>query len=194
MKKTLAAIVAGGILTLAMTVSSLAAGWQSDAVGWWWQNDDGSYPKNCWQWIDGNGDGTAESYYFNEAGYLLVSTVTPDGYTVDANGAWTVNGIVQTQKMAGGIAQTSTSATGTDTAAAGTDMPQDTEKPYTSAVNNNSGGGTVILQPTDTVWLSASGSKYHRIPNCGNMNPDTARAITYEEALRHGYDACDNCF
>ena len=58
--------------------------------------DDGSYPTNTWQWNDGNGDGVSESYYFNENGYMLANTVTPDNYTVNADGAWTVNGVVQT--------------------------------------------------------------------------------------------------
>lgn len=90
------------VLTLAALLStfypltSFAGEWKSDNNGWWYQNDDGSYPKNTWQWIDGNKDGISESYYFNENGYLLTNT-TKDGYTVNGDGAWTVNGVVQTQ-------------------------------------------------------------------------------------------------
>ena len=90
------------VLTLATLLSafypltSFAGEWKSDNNGWWYQNDDGSYPKNTWQWIDGNKDGISESYYFNENGYLLTNT-TKDGYTVNGDGAWTVNGVVQTQ-------------------------------------------------------------------------------------------------
>lgn len=36
-------------LTAALTISSVmpafAAGWQQDAKGWWWKNDNASYPK-----------------------------------------------------------------------------------------------------------------------------------------------------
>ena len=32
------------------------------------------------------------------------------------------------------------------------------------------------------VWLSATGSKYHNKPNCGNMNPNNARQVTLSEA------------
>lgn len=81
-----------------MTV--FAAGWQQNATGWWWQNDDGSWPANSWQWLDGNGDGVAECYYFDGNGYMLANTTTPDGYTVNADGAWTVNGVVQTKSVA----------------------------------------------------------------------------------------------
>ena len=90
------------VLTLVTLISafypltSFAGEWKSDNNGWWYQNDDGSYPKNTWQWIDGNKDGISESYYFNENGYLLTNT-TKDGCTVNGDGAWTVNGVVQTQ-------------------------------------------------------------------------------------------------
>ena len=100
------------VLTLATLLStfypltSFAGEWKSDNNGWWYQSDDGSYPKNTWQWIDGNKDGVSESYYFNENGYLLTNT-TKDGCTVNGDGAWTVNGVVQTQgqKVASNTAQ-----------------------------------------------------------------------------------------
>ena len=56
--------------------------WKQDSTGWWYQNADGSYPKSTWQLIDG------KYYYFNEAGYMLANTTTPDGYQVDGSGAW----------------------------------------------------------------------------------------------------------
>ena len=100
MKKTLLAIIATTVVALSLAVPCFAGSWEMDNTGWWWKNDDGSYPANCWQWIDGNRDGVAESYCFNEAGYLLTNTTTPDGYQVDANGAWIVDGKVQTRAAA----------------------------------------------------------------------------------------------
>lgn len=90
----IAGLVAG--LSVLSSMSAFAGEWKQDERGWWWQNDDGSYPVSTWQWIDGNKDGLSESYYFNEAGYLVTNT-TIDGYTVNADGAWIENGIVQTQ-------------------------------------------------------------------------------------------------
>lgn len=84
-------------LTLATSTQSFAGQWHSDANGWWWQNDDGTYPANTWQWIDGNSNGISECYYFNPEGYCVTSGTTPDGYMVDGTGAWIVGGIVQTQ-------------------------------------------------------------------------------------------------
>lgn len=49
-------------------------------------------------------------------------------------------------------------------------------------------------EPQETsVWLSATGSKYHSVPDCGNMNPDTARQVPLSEAQRLGYEPCKNC-
>lgn len=92
MKKTgYLTAMAAGILTMALSIPTFAAEWQQDTIGWWYQNDDGSYLENGWSWIDG------KCYYFNEAGYCLLDTQTPDGYTVDASGAWIEDGVVQVQ-------------------------------------------------------------------------------------------------
>ena len=97
MKKNFVKVLSVATLLGMLSTSTAFAGeWKSDNTGWWYQNNDGSYPTSTWQWIDGNGDGVSESYYFNENGYLLTNA-TKDGYTVNSDGAWTVNGVVQTQ-------------------------------------------------------------------------------------------------
>ncbi len=73
------------------------ARWVQDQTGYWWRNPDGTFPTNGWLWLDGNKDGIAECYYFDGNGYCLLNAVTPDGYRVNENGAWTVNGVVQVQ-------------------------------------------------------------------------------------------------
>ena len=95
--KRVAALVLAASMVLGSAMTSMAASWQQNATGWWWQNDDGSWPANTWQWLDGNGDGVAECYYFDSNGYMAANTTTPDGYQVNADGAWVVNGAVQTQ-------------------------------------------------------------------------------------------------
>lgn len=85
-------------LTAAFGMTVFAAGhWEKDAAGYWWQEEDGSYPVSCWKWLDGNNDGIAESYYFDASGYMAAGT-TVDGYTVNADGAWVENGVVQTRQ------------------------------------------------------------------------------------------------
>lgn len=44
------------------------------------------------------------------------------------------------------------------------------------------------------VWVSATGSKYHRKPDCGKMNPDTAAQIPLSQAESQGYSACSKCY
>lgn len=80
-KKTilLGLVAAFSILT---AVPAFAGQWQKDSMGWWYLNDNNTYPANGWQSIGG------VMYYFDNRGYLLTNTVTPDGYTVDKNGAW----------------------------------------------------------------------------------------------------------
>ena len=93
------------MLTMAMMLSTsipaMAEGWQKNETGWWYGTnaDNSSWHANGWQWIDGNKDGVAECYYFDSNGYLLVGTTTPDGYSVNADGAWTENGVVQTKSF-----------------------------------------------------------------------------------------------
>ena len=87
--------------TAALSMTAFAGQWLQNSTGWWYDNGNGTWPANTWMWIDGNADGTAESYYFDQYGYCMMNTTTPDGYTVDGNGAWTVNGAVQTRSTAG---------------------------------------------------------------------------------------------
>ena len=78
---------------------TFASGWTKGISknAWWFDFGNGDYFKSSWQWIDGNQDGIAECYCFDENGWMYENTTTPDGYTVNENGAWTVNNIVQTK-------------------------------------------------------------------------------------------------
>lgn len=95
MRRKLGTAVLAAALALAVSGTAFAAGWQRNEKGWWWQNEDGTYPVNSWRWLDGNQDGIAECYYFDENGYCLQDRNTPDGYTVGENGAWVAGGAVQ---------------------------------------------------------------------------------------------------
>ena len=58
----------------------------------------------------------------------------------------------------------------------------------TSAQASNNSNSTAMC------WLSATGSKYHSINNCGRMNPNNARQVTIAEAERQGYGRCKKCW
>ncbi len=186
MKKTWKTFLLAGILSFSLTAPAWAGSWQSDATGCWYQNDDNTYPVSCWQWIDGNCDGIAESYYFNEHGYLLTNTITPDGYMVDANGAWIVDGVVQTQAVAvvSAPAQSQTQNTAVST--------QNTEG---TSVQDNTGISSV---PFDgyTIIVNTSTLKYHW-PTCRSVADMKQKNMGYSnnsaalDAL--GYVPCKNC-
>ena len=96
-KKRVLALALAVMMTGSMSMTTLAGQWEQENNNVKYQEDNGSYPVNTWKWIDGNNDGVAECYYFDGNGYMLSNTTTPDGYQVNASGAWVVNGIVQTQ-------------------------------------------------------------------------------------------------
>lgn len=78
-----------GAMAAGMAMTSFAAGWQKNDTGWWYGTnaDNTTWHANGWQWIDDNNDGVEECYYFDTNGYMLANTTTPDGYTVNADGA-----------------------------------------------------------------------------------------------------------
>ena len=63
----------------------------------------------------------------------------------------------------------------------------------TAVVETTSEPTTQPVQNEATVWLSQTGSKYHSRPDCGNMNPNTARQVTLDYAQSNGYEACKRC-
>lgn len=76
------------------------------------------------------------------------------------------------------------------------------EQKQASAQSSSSGGSSGTWksgsnQSNDsggTVWLSATGEKYHSISNCGRMNPNNARQVTKSAAESSGYEPCSKCY
>ena len=60
---------------------SMATGWIKDKGSWYYLKDSGSMATG---WIKDNG----KWYYLASSGNMLSNTRTPDGYYVDASGAW----------------------------------------------------------------------------------------------------------
>lgn len=79
------------------TETKQVARWIQDKKGWWYENEDKTYPKSMWKFIDGkwyyfddNGyilqNKWQGEYYLGSSGAMLVSTWTPDGKRVDSSG------------------------------------------------------------------------------------------------------------
>ena len=100
MKKNIAKmLIVTFIFTMMFGMTAYAGGWKKGKYGTWYQNDDGSYPANGWHWVESRKEkGTLWCYYFDNNGYVLQNTTTPDGYTVNNDGEWIVNGVIQSKK------------------------------------------------------------------------------------------------
>lgn len=79
-KMTLCGLAMG--LAVMTSMTAFAGQWKQDSKGWWYQEDNGSYPVSKWREVGG------KQYYFGVDGYMLSNTTTPDGYKVGADGAW----------------------------------------------------------------------------------------------------------
>lgn len=86
-----------GVLMLSNT--AFAGEWKRNNVGWWYQESTGTYPTSRWSNIGGKWycfdnvgymvhDKWIGDYYLGSDGAMMTSTVTPDGYRVDASGKW----------------------------------------------------------------------------------------------------------
>lgn len=83
----------------------MAAGWYlvavADGTAQWFCFDANGRMLTGWNWIK-DADGVTRCYYLNPVsdgsrGACYMNGRTSDGWTVNASGAWTVNGVVQTK-------------------------------------------------------------------------------------------------
>ena len=105
MKKNILIVTAALAISLGISGTALAAGWQQNETGRWYERDDKTYPVNTWlqdpedgRWyhFDMNGymqtgwiqDGGKHYYLDIVTGAMWANTTTPDGYRLDASGAW----------------------------------------------------------------------------------------------------------
>lgn len=68
---------------------------------------------------------------------------------------------------------------------------EEADRVAASNSNSNVNSSTAI---GEMVYKTATGSKYHRINNCGNTNPDKISYITVEQAKNSGLSACSKCY
>lgn len=73
----------------------------------------------------------------------------------------------------------------------------ETSASYTAPSNTQTDTGAASQPEAATeasVWISATGEKYHNKPNCGRMNPANAYQMTLSDAQAAGYSACKKCY
>lgn len=81
--KLIRVLVVCAAFCMVFTSSVLAGTWKKDARGWWYDNGDGTWQNKGW-FKDSDG----KWYYFNQEGYMLADTYTPDHFYVNASGVW----------------------------------------------------------------------------------------------------------
>lgn len=130
-----------------------------------------------WQWQDVNGDGISECYYYDDNGTMLTNTTTPDGYTVDSNGAWVVNGVVQTQ-TAGTASNTVNHNANYDPAhpLAGKIDEWNLRLPMTSLT------GFYVCNNNVQAMLTGQMDQYYAAPVGQSINPTTGTTVYTEQA------------
>lgn len=184
MKKQVLTVFMAGILTASMSMTALA-GWEQEGNNWKY-NDNGTYAANGWYWIDGNNDGIAESYYFDNTGILARDT-TVEGYTVNTDGAWVVNGEIQTRTDVG-VVQTKSVAVNNGNAATGGvnhSAGYDPAHPLAGKIDEwnlritNTGliGGFNICNESFQALLTGQMDKYYMAPAGYSTNPVTGSQV-----------------
>lgn len=164
-KGLVSALLVCGI-SASLSFTSFAAGWIQDSVGWWYDNGDGSYKRSEW-FTDYDG----KCYYFNESGYMLANTITPDGYRVGPDGAWIPDAAP---------AAVSTSGSSSSASSGGASRSGISSAPY---------DGYTIVVNTSTM-------KYH-VPSCSSVYDIKAGNIGYASDAAslqaQGYSPCKRC-
>ena len=70
----LAEKIPGSDTSQQISIQALTTGqWKKDSTGWWYQNADGSYPKNQWKMIN------EQWYHLDSNGYMQTGWLTLNG-------------------------------------------------------------------------------------------------------------------
>lgn len=81
--KKMKVFITSVLLSSALSITALAGEWKQDDIGWWYQNDDGSYTTDTWQNIEG------KNYLFDANGYMRtgwIHTVSGKWYYLNPTG------------------------------------------------------------------------------------------------------------
>lgn len=189
------------LFSLMLSINVLAAGFTQDATGIHYLNDDGTYVKSAWIEVNGlwflfDADGVC----INPAGsiapddtdglYQIVTSYTPfvtsdtalldqclaEGTVIGVEGEYFITPQASTAMRNANLA-------------ASRSFEKTTNSDETTLVSEQT-----KQADTQMVWLSATGSKYHSINNCGKMNPNKARQVSLEQAEKAGYAKCGKCW
>ncbi len=181
MKKSLkkaALIAAAGAMLIGSALPAQAASlydgqWCVEDNGYWFKlNEKGdTFLANTWYWIK-DSDGVIKCYYFDQKGWLATNQTIGE-YTVNDQGQWVVDGVIQTRTEAEGDYATHTdlSAKAAAEAAATTVTPAAT---------------------TATAASTKKGSKYYKSSGAGDNPANATFTQAYENSSIAGSTVTNN--
>ena len=158
-KQAMRAALTAAMLSALVSFPAMAGRWQqgsgSNAGKWWYNNQDGTYAKDGWFWIDGDEDGVAECYYFDANGWLVTQQAV-EGYQVAGDGAWVDSGVVQIKDVAGStdVYTSGANEISTGTLELGSDLDLGTEIDFEDPTEVD----TVSSKKTETGSSASAGS------------------------------------
>lgn len=185
--KKLTGILLFTLFSVLASMTVFAGEWRTGAVPnegrWWYENEDGTYASNGWFWLDGNRDGVEECYYFDENGWMLAGTATPDGYTVNGDGAWTENGMVRTRNVQ------AVSDTEGETGMIGITI-QIGDRQFEASLIENASTQALIAQMPLTLNMSEmnGNEKYYYLPSALPVNTQSIGTIHSGDLMLYGSD------
>ncbi len=163
-KKALQTALTAAMLSALVSFPAFAGRWQQgsgrNSGKWWYNNQDGTYAKDGWFWIDGDEDGIAECYYFDANGWLVTKQAV-EGYQVADDGAWVDSGVVQIKSVAGStdVYTSGANEISTGTLELGSDLELGTEIDFDDPTeSSSSSSGKTSSGKTESSSTSASSS------------------------------------
>lgn len=165
LKRAIACFVAA-ISIFALNTTASNAEWRASGSNWWYS--EGNSWATRWREIDG------KWYYFDSNGYMVT------GWMQDSKGDWYYfysNGMMAHDCEIDGYYLNSNGVWISKS----------------SSGNNYSSESSYNNNKNETVYIPATGKKYHSIPNCGKMNPNNATQTTVSDAEARGYEPCSKC-
>ena len=141
-------------------------------------------PVPGWLWINGY------CYYFTDKNRLgkCTNTVTPDGYTVDAEGRWTVNGVPQHNGYGSFVLGTDTLYAGKDDNARWLAMRGELEKLFAANIDADGIDGIAMISYDNSVQGSTGyGGNYNIIHNSANGDYISAWLPSFGNDSPDGY-------
>lgn len=200
-KRFFSTLAAFMMVSLLSVIPVQAAEWKQDNVGWWYQNDDGTYPVSVWKQIKG------VWYLFGANGYMLTGWQNVNGlwYFLNADGSMAANRWEGNYFLGadGAMLTNTTTPDGYSVDGSGRIISSGTQthtnassgSSQASSVQSGNASSAYVDENSATVYWTPKGKSYHSTPNCRTLaRSKKVYQGTLSEAFANGKrDPCNVC-